>query len=46
MEMIIGFRAEAKANKDFAKSDFIRDQLKAIGIEMKDGKEGVSYTIA
>jgi cysteinyl-tRNA synthetase len=45
MKMIIDMRTDAKLRKDFAASDFIRDQLKAIGIKIKDGKEGASYSI-
>ena len=45
MTMILGVRNESKAKKDFATSDLIRDKLKEIGFEIKDGKEGTSYTI-
>ncbi|MDZ4668143.1 MAG: cysteine--tRNA ligase [bacterium] len=45
MNMVIAVRAKAKAKKDFASSDFIRDQLKEFGIEIKDSKEGTSYLI-
>jgi cysteinyl-tRNA synthetase len=45
MKMIIDMRADAKSKKDFATSDFIRYQLKEIGIEIKDGKEGASYRV-
>ncbi|MCG9881387.1 MAG: cysteine--tRNA ligase [Bacteroidia bacterium] len=45
MQIIIGIRAEAKSKKDFATSDFIRDKLKNIGIEIKDSKEGTNYKI-
>ncbi len=45
MKMLISMRAEAKNKKDFATSDFIRDQLKEIGIEIKDGKEGTNFSI-
>jgi cysteinyl-tRNA synthetase len=38
-------RTDAKAKKDFTTSDLIRDKLKEIGFEIKDGKEGTSYTI-
>jgi cysteinyl-tRNA synthetase len=38
-------RGEAKLRKDFYTSDQIRDQLKEIGIEIKDGKEGTSYNL-
>jgi cysteinyl-tRNA synthetase len=45
MQMIVDLRSEAKSKKDFATSDLIRNKLKAIGFELKDGKEGTSYTI-
>jgi len=45
MQMVIGVRNEAKSKKDFATSDFIRDKLKDLGIEIKDGKEGTQYNI-
>ncbi len=38
-------RMEARANKDFALSDKIRDELLALGIQLKDGKEGTTYTV-
>ena len=37
-------RAEARANKDFALSDKIRDELADIGIQLKDGKDGTTFT--
>ena len=40
MDMLIGMRKEARAKKDFATSDRIRDQLAAIGIQLKDEKGG------
>ena len=45
MEMVLAERAEAKANKDWAKSDKIRDDLKAIGILIKDTKDGIEWTL-
>lgn len=45
VNMLIGIRNEARANKDFALSDQIRDQLIALGIQLKDGKEGTSFTL-
>ncbi|MDP3929532.1 MAG: cysteine--tRNA ligase [Bacteroidota bacterium] len=45
MQVIIGIRAAAKGKKDFETSDFIRDKLKEIGIEIKDSKEGTVYKI-
>ena len=43
METIIDIRAEARAKKDFATSDQIRDKLLKINIQIKDGKEGASW---
>ncbi|HSN48590.1 MAG TPA: DALR domain-containing protein, partial [Flavobacterium sp.] len=45
VQMLINMRMEARANKDFAMSDQIRDQLIALGIQLKDGKEGTSFSI-
>ena len=45
MNMILEVRSEAKTRRDFSTSDLIRDKLKEIGFEIKDGKEGTSYTI-
>ncbi len=36
---------QAPDNKDLALSDQIRDQLLAIGIQLKDGKEGTSFSV-
>jgi len=40
---VIRLRNEAKANKDFVTSDRIRDELNAIGIQLKDSKEGTLW---
>src|SRR6185295_16884014 len=40
MELLIDIRKEAKAKKDFATSDKIRNQLASIGINLKDEKGG------
>lgn len=45
MGMVLEQRAAAKANKDWAVSDHIRDTLKALGIQVKDTKDGVEWTI-
>ena len=45
MNMVLEGRAAAKAAKDWARSDAIRDQLKALGISVKDGKNGAEWTI-
>jgi len=39
----IRMRAEAKAARDFASSDKIRDRLAALGITLKDTKEGTTW---
>ena len=43
MELILDLRARARSNKDWATSDAIRDQLDALNIVVKDGKEGASW---
>ncbi len=45
IQMVLQVRNDAKSRKDFATSDTIRDQLKEIGIEIKDGKEGTTYAL-
>lgn len=45
MSMIIEMRADARANKDWAKSDMIRDRLSEVGITIKDGKDGAKWEI-
>lgn len=45
MQVILSLRKEARANKDWAKSDMIRDELVKAGIVIKDGKEGASWTM-
>lgn len=45
IELLISMRNEARANKNFALSDQIRDQLDALGIQIKDGKEGTTFTL-
>jgi len=45
MDMVLESRAAAKANKDWAMSDHIRDNLKALGVSVKDTKDGVEWTL-
>jgi cysteinyl-tRNA synthetase len=45
MQLILEQRNAAKARKDYAASDEIRNKLKALGFEIKDSKEGTTYTI-
>ena len=44
VELLIKMREDARANKDFALSDKIRDQLLEAGIQLKDGKEGTTFS--
>lgn len=45
IELLIKLRAEARNNRDFATSDKIRDELQEIGIQLKDGKDGTSFSV-
>ena len=45
VELLIELRNQARANKDFATSDQIRDELQKVGIQLKDGKEGTTYSL-
>ena len=43
--LLIQLRKEARENKNWALSDQIRDELLALEIQLKDGKEGTTYTV-
>jgi cysteinyl-tRNA synthetase len=43
---LISDRIAARARKDFKESDRIRDQLLAMGVVLKDSKEGTTWEIA
>jgi cysteinyl-tRNA synthetase len=46
MQLLIDIRKEAKSKKDYATSDKIRNQLTALGIALKDEKDGsVSWAV-
>ncbi len=45
VNMLIKMRKEARENKDWALSDKIRDELLALNIQLKDGKEGTTFTV-
>jgi cysteinyl-tRNA synthetase len=45
VNMLIEMRNEARANKNWALSDEIRDKLKELGIQLKDGKEGTTFSV-
>ncbi len=42
----IAERAAARKAKDFARSDAIRDELSRMGVEIKDGAQGTTWTVA
>ena len=46
MQLLIELRQEAKQEKNYALSDTIRKKLSEIGIELKDGKEGTTFSIS
>lgn len=45
MNLIIDIRKIARENKDWNTSDKIRDELKAVGVEIKDTRDGVEWRI-
>ncbi|MBQ3629208.1 MAG: cysteine--tRNA ligase [Bacteroidaceae bacterium] len=45
VDMLLEQRMKAKANKDWATSDLIRDRLAALGFEVKDTKDGFSWKL-
>ena len=44
VKMLIEMRNQARVDKNWALSDQIRDQLSALGIQLKDGAEGTTFT--
>lgn len=45
MDFILELRKNAKSNKDFATSDKIRDELARLNIQVKDTKEGSTWSV-
>ena len=45
VDMLLEQRMKAKANKDWATSDMIRNELTALGFEIKDTKDGFSWKL-
>ncbi len=46
VDLLLEVRKNAKSNKDWATSDLIRDQLAALGFDVKDTKNGVEWKLA
>ena len=45
VNILIDLRNQARSQKDFATSDAIRDRLAEAGIQLKDGKDGTSFSL-
>jgi cysteinyl-tRNA synthetase len=45
MDILLDIRQHAKAQKDFATSDKIRNELASLNIQVKDGKEGATWDV-
>ncbi|MPN57391.1 Cysteine--tRNA ligase [bioreactor metagenome] len=45
MEILLSVRLKARQKKDWEMADFIRDQLKDVGIVLEDTPQGARWTI-
>ena len=45
VDLLLNMRLEAKRNKDWATSDLIRNQLTALGFQIKDAKDSFEWTL-
>ena len=45
VQLLIDMRKKARDDRDWALSDKIRDELLALGVQLKDGKEGTAYSL-
>jgi cysteinyl-tRNA synthetase len=45
IELLIEIRKDARSNKNFELSDKIRDDLKVLGVQLMDGKDGTTFEI-
>lgn len=45
IRLLVDLRAQARANKDWATSDQIRDQLKALGVVLEDRPDGTIWKL-
>ena len=46
IRLLIDLRAQARDNKEWATSDQIRDQLTELGVALKDGADGTTWTLS
>jgi cysteinyl-tRNA synthetase len=46
IELLIDQRNKARERRDFAASDEIRDQLLELGIQLKDSKDGTTFSLS
>ncbi len=46
IEELIAARAKARADKDFAEADRVRDELAGMGVALKDGPDGTAWELA
>ena len=46
IDSLISARTAARARKDFKESDRIRDELAAMGVTIKDSKDGTTWEVA
>jgi len=45
MELILDLRQRAREEKNWGMADTIRDTLKELGVEVKDSKDGSTWTV-
>jgi cysteinyl-tRNA synthetase len=45
VRMLIDMRAEARANKEFARADAIRQRLTDLGVALEDGRDGTTWRL-
>lgn len=45
VEMLIQMRKDARENRDWTLSDKIRDELLVLGIQLKDGNDGTTFSV-
>ena len=45
IDLLLNIRLQAKQNKDWATSDQIRNELTALGFQIKDTKDGFEWSI-